>query len=151
MPETTTRLFVYGTLMPGGHYYPSLARHVRRRWPGTIRGMLVNVGWYPALLPGDGLVRGLVYELPDSALRTTDAIEQYDARRGAGEYLRKRVTVEIDPVVAAAGANSLEAWTYEYARPERLAHLPKLFAGRREGVPVYAWRNEHAPPAGRRP
>jgi gamma-glutamylcyclotransferase (GGCT)/AIG2-like uncharacterized protein YtfP len=98
------RLFVYGTLMRGE------ARHgVLRRGGacylacGHVSGRLIDLGPYPALTAGPGLVSGELYELEAAAglLRTLDEIEGSRYRR--------------EPVEVETGAGILTAWAYLWA------------------------------------
>jgi gamma-glutamylcyclotransferase (GGCT)/AIG2-like uncharacterized protein YtfP len=76
------RLFFYGTLMSregrGGFLPADAVRSIR---PAAIRGDLYDVGWFPAYLPGDGIVVGEVWEIEpgseDEVLAITDSIESY--------------------------------------------------------------------------
>jgi len=59
--------FFYGTLI-AGHDNPACAaahRHLGQGVTGYVAGVLWAIpdpgGWYPALLAGDGRVRGVVY------------------------------------------------------------------------------------------
>lgn len=140
--DEPVKVFVYGTLMPGHYYHRHVKRYVRRWRYGTIRGRLIDVGWYPALAPGEGVVRGVLLETAFEALRVMDHIEAYDAERNAGEYLRKRCTVSL------AGGGETSAWTYEFSEPVRLADRPELLHHHDDGIPVYGWApNEQPDPA----
>jgi gamma-glutamylcyclotransferase (GGCT)/AIG2-like uncharacterized protein YtfP len=66
MPDDSTQpasLFVYGTLMPGHGNHRRIERFVLRARPGRITGILVDLGAFPALVPGDGLVEGVLLEI----------------------------------------------------------------------------------------
>ena len=70
--EAPERLFVYGSLQPGGSNAHVLADLVGEWQPAVIRGQLHESGWgadmgYPALVVDDGgeEVRGLVFTSPD--------------------------------------------------------------------------------------
>jgi gamma-glutamylcyclotransferase (GGCT)/AIG2-like uncharacterized protein YtfP len=138
-PRPTIRLFVYGTLMPGYYYHPRIAPHVRRWRRGWIDGVLVDVGWYPALVPGRGIVQGVLLEVDEAGLAVTDYIEAYRPGDHASEYIRKQVQVRLDEVGSPGEGPTVSAWTYEFARPEHLADRPVLLAGQVAGQPVHAW------------
>lgn len=53
-----TQLFVYGTLKPGWGNYRQIERFVQVAQAATIRGVLVDLGGIPALVPGEGIVIG---------------------------------------------------------------------------------------------
>jgi gamma-glutamylcyclotransferase (GGCT)/AIG2-like uncharacterized protein YtfP len=102
----TNRLFFYGTLMSDdcrGHVLRGFGRPVAR---GTVRGDLFEVGsgMFPALMPGDGVVHGEVWEVDPSLLRAalnvTDRIESYREDDEPGSmYVRREV-----PLLSAEGA-----------------------------------------------
>lgn len=137
--QSPLRLFVYGTLIPGRKYHWMIQRYLRSARPGSIEGVLLDLGPYPALVPGRGMVRGVVLDLDPDALRVADWIEQYDPARHRGEYLRKEVTVRLDGPSAVAEPRHVTAWVYEFAEPERLHRCPPLVVGTENGVPVHAW------------
>jgi gamma-glutamylcyclotransferase (GGCT)/AIG2-like uncharacterized protein YtfP len=84
----TIRLFVYGTLAPGRHAWPVLARWatgVPR--PDTVAGILYDTGrGYPAAVFGgagaggaDGVVHGYVVDLdPERARAALAALDRYE-------------------------------------------------------------------------
>ena len=72
--QSTTRLFVYGTLMPGFGNYANIEHLVRSSQPASTEGVLIDLGAYPAMIPGLGLVKGVLLELDDEALAVTDRI-----------------------------------------------------------------------------
>ncbi len=137
MPEPRFNLFVYGTLLPGGGYHARIERYLRGFSPGTIAGVLIDLGLYPALVPGEGRVRGGVLELDAAALPIIDEIEGYDPDGGISLYIRKQVQVEPDD---AGVGGPLAAWTYEYGNPARIAHRPRLVVGHVNGQPLHAWK-----------
>ena len=95
-PEPSVRLFVYGTLMPGRSNHWQISAHVREAQPGMITGMLVDLGAFPALVPGEGLVKGVVLDIHRSALTVSDRIEGYDPdQQQRCLYLRKAVAVQL--------------------------------------------------------
>ena len=72
-PDQVTRLFVYGTLMPGHCNHHRIERFVHRARLGRIPGILVDLGAFPALVPGDGIVEGVVLDIDTVALAITIA------------------------------------------------------------------------------
>ena len=105
------RLFIYGTLMPGlrleaemhGALYVGAAQ---------VPGRLVDVGRYPGLLRGDGLVTGEVYEVDDAHLARLDEVEDMvPGDRAASQYWREDVTVCGGPL------QGQRVQTYVYNRP----------------------------------
>lgn len=61
--------------MPGEYNHPRIERYVRSAPPATTEGILVDLGSFPALIPGEGLVRGVVLEIDPEGLTITDRIE----------------------------------------------------------------------------
>ena len=106
------RFFFYGTLRRGGRFYRQLRLADRARFLGCdrIAGRLFDCGpWPAALIGGDGVIHGEVFETDDAALiAEIDAVEGFIADQpDASEYLRRTVTTE-------AGR---EAIAYHYNRP----------------------------------
>ncbi|MBX3273365.1 MAG: gamma-glutamylcyclotransferase [Sandaracinaceae bacterium] len=119
-------LFVYGTLMRGEVRAPILARHAASFCgPAEVRGALVDLGAYPGLIEGDGVVRGELVELtePADALAELDDVEGFLGYGRAGSLYRR--------VVIRAG--DTYAWTYRYAGP---GGAPRIASGdwRRRGA-----------------
>ena len=138
--------FFYGTLMAGSDNPVANFVHekLEQVGPAVARGALHAVpdprGWYPALLPGEGEARGVLYRAKDSfdaaALARLDAYEDYDsARPEASLYVRQALEVSGPdgvPILAEA---------YRFAR--------MLPAGSRPipGGDFRAWLAEHGLPA----
>jgi gamma-glutamylcyclotransferase (GGCT)/AIG2-like uncharacterized protein YtfP len=139
-PESTERLFVYGTLMPECANHRQIQRHVRHAVPGSIEGILVDLGAFPALLPGVGVVKGVLIEIDAEALAITDRIEGYSHGREHCLYVRKRVEVHLD------SGGTTTAWTYEFADPGRIADRPQLIVKRVAGREVHAWEPNRGQP-----
>jgi len=89
-----------------------LAGRVRRLGRFRLQGIMYDLGPYPALAPGKGVVHGELYELLDKgALSVMDGYEEFDAARPKlSPYLRERWQLA-DPDV--------ECWVYVYNRPVR--------------------------------
>ncbi len=81
-------LFVYGSLMRGGKHHAELA-DARFVGPAATerRCGVVRVAEYPALVPGNDVVPGELYEIDETSLLALDAFE--------GEMYR-RDTVALD-------------------------------------------------------
>ena len=104
-------LFIYGTLMPGLRLQAEM-QGAERLGPARVPGRLVDVGRYPGLLHGQGLVAGEVYRVSEAQLAHLDAVEEMvPGDRGASQYWRERVTVQEG---ALAGQ---QVWTYVYNLP----------------------------------
>ncbi len=128
------RLFVYGTLLPGESNYGLIERHVRSARSGCIGGMLVDLGAFPALIPGDGLVRGVMLELDTEAMAITDRLEGYHPGDDHSLYVRKEVMAQLDD------GEQVAAWTYEYSDARNIEDRPRLVVGCQNGTPVFSWR-----------
>lgn len=108
------RIFVYGTLKPGGRNY-FLAKGVTHTEPAYLEGYdLVHFEpeRYPAMIPGEGRVYGVVLTFADigAALPALDALEGLHLT--PPEYARATVTVQ---------PSGSTVWTYVYVNQARLA------------------------------
>jgi len=130
------RLFVYGTLMPGCCNHRWIEGSVHSACSGRIRGILVDLGAYPALVSGDGIVEGVVLEIDAPAVVFLDHVEGYVPRRDDCLYSRKEVTVELDD------GKETNAWTYQFAHPQRLRDHPRVALKIVDGICVYAWSSK---------
>lgn len=85
----SSRLFVYGTLRAGhvAHGMLQGARFLGSRGAPGFR--LVDLGEYPAIVPGEGTVAGELYEVDDATL---EAIDQYEGH----PTLFERVAILLD-------------------------------------------------------
>ncbi len=118
--DTPDRVFVYGTLrVVGGHPMARLlAERGRRRGPATLRGILLDVGPYPAAVPSDDEDDQVVGELieldPRHAAETLAELDTYegcpDGDRESALYVRSRQGVR-----GPDGA-PLEAWVWFWNR-----------------------------------
>ena len=81
---TSRNVFVYGTLMKGEANEHYLEDSICLG-PATIEGYdMYNVGWFPAIVPGDSLIVGELYRVP---LRDIPAIDMLE---GEGSLYTKR-------------------------------------------------------------
>jgi gamma-glutamylcyclotransferase (GGCT)/AIG2-like uncharacterized protein YtfP len=102
-------LFVYGTLRAGAHpMHEVLAEHAELVGIARVRGLLVELGWYPGLVQ-TRQERWVVGELWCSR-RPTGVLHRLDAYEG-DEYERCRTQVQLE------SGSTLEAWTYLYRGP----------------------------------
>jgi len=140
MPEITTNLFVYGTLMFGGSNYRQIESFVVDYKPGTIDGVLVDLGAYPALIEGEGIVKGIVLEIDADAIEITDRIEGFQPDRSHSLYLRQQIIVQLET------KEKRTAWTYLFANPDVIANSSRLVVDEIDGTPIFAWRNDERQP-----
>jgi gamma-glutamylcyclotransferase (GGCT)/AIG2-like uncharacterized protein YtfP len=113
--SNTERVFVYGTLKRGEARVRFWPRRPQVIEPATVRGELYDLGDYPALIAGDDVVAGEVWQfaaadLPET-LAVLDRIEGY-ANRPDDLYRREVID-------CSTPAGTVSAWTYRYARLDR--------------------------------
>ncbi|MBZ9750498.1 gamma-glutamylcyclotransferase [Deinococcus sp. HMF7604] len=122
MTPPPTRVFVYGTLMPGERNAHLTAAGVPQAQPATLRGFTLyhlHPEAYPALQagPAEAQVRGVLLTYGPDAWAA--ALPQLDELEGVGEqpplYTREVATLQLD------SGEEVAAWVYIYARPDRLA------------------------------
>ena len=130
------RLFVYGTLLPGEANHRLIDQHIRSARPATIEGVLVDLGAFPALIPGDGIVKGMLLELASEAMAITDRLEGVHPGDDHSLYVRKEIVVHL------TDGQQVQAWTYEYATPSTIVDRPRLIVGRLEGTCRHSWRGK---------
>lgn len=103
----TTKLFVYGTLLPGqrnAHYLKGL---VGREAHTTPRYLMLDLGSFPGVIaaPAGGGVRGMIFEVPPEQLAAIDRLE------GHPHFYRRQ------PIEMADGETGVEGYLLE--RPQR--------------------------------
>lgn len=107
--NTPEYVAVYGSLRQGLGLpdRPEAGETLKDRGRCTIQGSLYDLGEYPGLRPGDGVVTGELFEIKDMRiLRDLDEYEKYDASDRAGSlYVRRSVRL-VEP--------SVDAWVYFY-------------------------------------
>jgi gamma-glutamylcyclotransferase (GGCT)/AIG2-like uncharacterized protein YtfP len=114
-------LFIYGTLHPDrapAEIAPTVAL-LRPLGPATLRGRLLQLGAYPGLLlPGDEIIRGELFALPDDRelrARTWRELDAYEDFRPASPEtsLFTRVLTRI----TMANEETCLAWVYLFNEP----------------------------------
>ena len=114
MKFTDESVFVYGTLKPGGHYWPQFCEgKVSAPVPAKIRGELydLHVGYPGMFLSGDSWVLGTVLTFAKQAdFAQLDVLEGFKPNRPnqLNEYLRLRVDCFNEH-----GERLGEVWAYE--------------------------------------
>lgn len=118
------KVFVYGTLKPGGRYWPEFCAGKLAAEPvaAKIRGELhdLHVGYPGLLLKGDKWVMGYVLELAEAAdFLRLDFLEGYEPGRpeAENEYNRLRVAC-----FSTAGKALGEVWAYEMTAATMARH-----------------------------
>jgi len=109
------KVFVYGTLMPGGFYWDRYCEgRVERWWKARIRGEIYHLplGYPAARLGGPHWIYGVVLVLRDRrALEGIDELEGFSPKNPddpSREYLRKRVEA-----LGEGGEPPQQVWAYE--------------------------------------
>ena len=95
--------------------------------------MLVDLGAFPALIPGDGIVEGVVLELDTEAMVITDRLEGFHPDRSHSLYLRKEIVVHL------TDGQQVQARTYEFGDPRSISDQPSLIVRHRKNKPVSSW------------
>lgn len=109
-------IFFYGTLMRGFPLRRSAGIDVWVRFVahGSIRGVLFDLGAYPAAIQAEGIVRGEVYRIvePNRLLSQVDAIEGYvSGELKRSRYRREAVIATLDH------GRQCRTWVYFYNAP----------------------------------
>lgn len=106
------KLFVYGTLQDA---YPrqGLRRLAAERGlavellgPATTAGLIYDLGAFPALTPGSGIVHGELFDVPDELI---PRIDEYEGT--PHHYTRRPITATF------ADGSAFEAWAYFIVTP----------------------------------
>jgi gamma-glutamylcyclotransferase (GGCT)/AIG2-like uncharacterized protein YtfP len=110
---------LYGSLRRGESAYAGLRLDKLLRYQGPCRlaGILYDLGDYPGIVAGTGIVQGELFEIAARhALDILDAFEECDARNPhMGLYRREAVTL---------AAPRTRAWVYLYNCPvDAAAHI----------------------------
>ena len=106
----TDLLFIYGTLLPGLRLAHEMEGAVLMG-AAKVRGHLYDIGYYPGLTKGDGLVEGEIYRVTPEHLQRLDRVEEVVlSDQLASLYWRERIEVVSGPF-----AHHL-VWVYRYNR-----------------------------------
>ncbi|MBE9075890.1 gamma-glutamylcyclotransferase [Romeria aff. gracilis LEGE 07310] len=117
------RVFVYGTLKPGGLYHQQYCvAHLVEAVSAIAQGTLYDFPQlgYPAMTEGDGWVQGDLLTFSNrQTLAHLDYLEDYDEHRPdhENEYQRQEITV-FTPDHQPLG----QAWAY-FMKPQRVKDL----------------------------
>lgn len=114
-------LFVYGSLLPWASGEPGQAERAKLfaegrllgRGGATTAGRLLDLGAYPALADGPGLVHGAAYHLNLASASTLAWLDAYEGITGRpnDEYVRREQPIQLDDGLV------LSAWVYAYRLP----------------------------------
>lgn len=132
MSSEPTAIFVYGTLKRSQEREGCWPRRPIAVEPATVRAALYDLGPYPALVEGDDIVAGELWQFaPDDMPPTIAALDQVEEFAGEPDDLYRRVIVECRK---ADGTGS--AWTYLLARRSLLQSARRI-APNASGVCVW--------------
>lgn len=110
MADDPDFIFVYGTLRPtSGGEASGFVQHLKTAGRATVRGMLYDLGSYPGLVEGLGVVHGELLQISSPA--DLDRLDCYEECEGELPLFR-RVRTE---ALREDGAR-VTAWVYLYAR-----------------------------------
>lgn len=112
------RVFVYGSLKPGGKYFDRYcAPYVTKMQEAIVHAQLYDLPMgYPAIVPGSDPVYGYVYTFEDpEVLRLLDELEDYlpDRPIEQNEYQRKEIET-FDLLMQPLGW----VWVYEMTQEQ---------------------------------
>ncbi|MGB0416294.1 MAG: gamma-glutamylcyclotransferase family protein [Coraliomargarita sp.] len=114
MSEPGHRIFVYGTLKPGGHYWPQFCEgKVSLVIPAKVKGILYDLHLgYPGLrLEGNAFVQGFILTFESQFdFDRVDDLEGYVPQRPESENEYNRLKTEC---FSPAGDSLGTVWTYE--------------------------------------
>lgn len=114
MAASPHKVFVYGTLKPGGHYWPQFCEgKVSEVQPAKIRGELydLHVGYPGVILQGDNWVQGYLLTFPNEAdFRQLDVLEGYIPGRSEEDNEYNRLEIAC---YTPAGEPLGDVWAYE--------------------------------------
>jgi gamma-glutamylcyclotransferase (GGCT)/AIG2-like uncharacterized protein YtfP len=104
-------LFVYGTLRPclAGAEQRRLIARLAVAGPATVPGLLYDLGPYPALGTGPGIVHGDLFVIPDQ--RQLATLDTYEECGGDHPLYRREATEATRP-----DGSTVAAWAYFYER-----------------------------------
>lgn len=138
----TNALFVYGTLKQGqlrSGMWPHAPQSIQ---PALVRGLLLDLGAYPGLLPGDDWVLGELWTLEPihmpQTLESLDAVEGYDVATDRGLYLRRAIPVQLVADRDAGQSEWIDAYTYLISDPNRISAARRIHATIRIGDTLVA-------------
>ena len=117
------RFFFYGTLMAGsgnavaGLVHARLSGGVAARARGRLYAIPDRQGWYPALLDGEGVVRGYFYEaLAGFGAGDLAAMDRWEG----AEYRRREIGVSLEDGREVAA----QAYLWDGPLPEDAEAIP---------------------------
>lgn len=115
-------VFVYGTLRQGDCRAGALADYPEVELDARVQGFrMLNLGAFPGIIPGEGEIKGEVYEIDAACLRLLDGIEGYREDDPENSLYRREKAMSYD----SRGKEIGETYLYVFNRPSR-ADLSKV-------------------------
>jgi len=118
------KVFVYGTLRRGFDNHHLIEKYVQSVTAATMRGILYDLGDYPAMLSGDGVIVGeiVTFTDPQHAFRVMDLLEEFDSPgHPSNEYER------VIGVATTEEGENVDCQVYIF-RDERLEEMQRDYA-----------------------
>ncbi len=111
MRDDHSLLFVYGTLRPGlaSGEAGGLVHDLESLGVASVEGVLYDVGEYPAMVVGHGVIRGELLRVPTA--RQLAALDAYEECGGPNPLFERVMTV-----AHRRQRGSVPAWVYVYVR-----------------------------------
>ena len=114
--QGNNQLFVYGSLLSGfkSPAYDYISRYFDLVSPGRVKGLLFDMGEYPAAVPAefhDSFIEGELYRIRDEK-EFSWAIAQLDDYEGVLVEAGEQPLYRRDLVQVATDAGSFTAWIY---------------------------------------
>lgn len=136
------RFFFYGTLIAGNDFNLARDAHTRLEPLGraSVKGQLFGIpdplGWLPALLPGEGVVQGWLYEtrieFTANDVAALDSYEEFDPA-GAETSMYRRVPMTV--TMAEDGPVAADGYLFNQPLPQGACSI--------EGGDFSAWLVRH--------
>ena len=124
------RIFVYGTLQPGGTYWRQFCEaKVKNVRAAKVRGQLFDLhqGYPGARFGGETWIQGCVLSvLSEQAFKNIDELEGYDPSRGHSENEYTRVRIQYYDMDEIAQG---QVWSYEINRHALRRYQGSLIPG----------------------
>jgi gamma-glutamylcyclotransferase (GGCT)/AIG2-like uncharacterized protein YtfP len=126
MNSSITAVFVYGTLKRGQCRERCWPRAPRAIQSATITGRLIDLGPYPALVPGDETIAGELWQFDAEDMpETLAALDEVEGYRQLGADYYRRIAV----VCRTPMDKETIGFTYEFADLGQLANRPIVEPG----------------------
>ena len=108
----TRNVFVYGTLMNGemNHHFLEDSKCLGK---AAVDGYeMYNVGWYPAIIPGESRILGELYEVPQEDMDSIDMLEGEGSLyiRKCEETFNKSITYIYEYAQDVTGLEKIDSW-----------------------------------------